>query len=344
MKTLAIVILNYNGKKHLETYLPSVVDCSDGHDVLVIDNGSLDDSINYISLKFPTVQLIQLKENVGFAQGYNDGLERIKGKYEHYLILNSDVEVSPGYLSPLLSRIAAPTIAAVQPKILSHVNKTRFEHAGASGGFLDKRGFPFCRGRIFDECETDHGQYNEAVPVFWASGAALTIKSKAWMEVNGFDGTFFAHMEEIDLCWRLKNRGYKIGVCGESKIYHIGGGTLDRQSSFKTYLNFRNNLFLILKNHRASALFPHILRRMILDGIAGIRFLFEGNFKYFLSVLKAHFHFYAKFNYYLKLRKSEEKFWKTPNLCGQYRGSILVSFFLKHKQNFQQLDSKLFSE
>ena len=248
MKTLAIVILNYNGKKHLETYLPSVVECSDGHDVIVIDNGSLDDSINYISLKFPTIQLIQLKENVGFAQGYNDGLERIKGKYEHYLILNSDVEVSPGYLSPLLSRIAEPTIAAVQPKILSHVNKTQFEHAGASGGFIDRRGFPFCRGRIFDECETDNGQYNDAIPVFWASGACLLVKSALFHEVNGFDGSFFAHMEEIDLCWRLQHQGHQIWVEPSSTVYHLGGGTLSYESNTKVFLNFRNNLYMLAKN------------------------------------------------------------------------------------------------
>jgi GT2 family glycosyltransferase len=275
MKTLAIVILNFNGKKHLQTYLPSVVECSDGHDVLVIDNGSLDDSIHYINLTFPTIQLIQLKENVGFAQGYNDGLERIKGNYELYLLLNSDVEVSPGYLSPLLSRIAAPSIAAVQPKILSHSNKTRFEHAGASGGFLDRNGFPFCRGRIFDACETDHGQYNEAMPVFWASGACLLIRSTLFHEVNGFDGKFFAHMEEIDLCWRLQLKGYQIWVEPSSKVYHLGGGTLSYESNTKVFLNFRNNLYMLAKNETGFWQ-GKIFIRMLWDGLAAAQFLLKG--------------------------------------------------------------------
>jgi len=342
-KSIAVVILNWNGAKYLNQFLPSVLANSQEADIIVIDNCSKDDSISLMNNKFPEVKVIELDRNYGFAEGYNRGLANLN--YEFFVLLNSDVEVPENWLAPQIKYLQSdPELVACAPLILSHAEQDCFEYAGAAGGYLDKDGFAFCAGRIFYAFEKNSGQYNSNREVFWASGAALTIKASAWKEVNGFDDTFFAHMEEIDLCWRLKNRGYKIGICGESKIYHIGGGTLDRQSSFKTYLNFRNNLFLILKNYRASALFPHILRRIILDGIAGIRFLFEGNFTYFLAVLKAHFHFYAKFNYYLKLRKSEEKFWKTPNLCGQYRGSILVSFFLKHKHNFHQLDSKLFSE
>jgi GT2 family glycosyltransferase len=331
MKTLAIVILNYNGKKHLETYMPSVVECSDGHDVLVIDNGSLDDSINYISLKFPTVQLIQLKENVGFAQGYNDGLERIKGKYEHYLILNSDVEVSPGYLSPLLSRIAAPTIAAVQPKILSHVNKTRFEHAGASGGFLDKRGFPFCRGRIFDECETDHGQYNEAMPVFWASGACLLIKSSLFHEVNGFDGRFFAHMEEIDLCWRLQHQGHQIWVEPSSTVYHLGGGTLSYESNTKVFLNFRNNLYMLAKNETGFWQ-GKIFIRMLWDGLAAVQFLLKGKPSLLYQVLKAHLAFYRSLPRLISQRTN-----KKNTTLGRYKGNIVIDYFLKKKNKYSDL-------
>jgi GT2 family glycosyltransferase len=331
MKTLAIVILNYNGKKHLETYLPSVVECSDSHDVLVIDNGSLDDSINYISLKFPTVQLIQLKENVGFAQGYNDGLERIKGKYEHYLILNSDVEVSPGYLSPLLSRIAAPTIAAVQPKILSHVNKTRFEHAGASGGFIDKRGFPFCRGRIFDECETDHGQYNEAMPVFWASGACLLIKSSLFHEVNGFDGRFFAHMEEIDLCWRIQHQGHQIWIEPSSTVYHLGGGTLSYESKTKVYLNFRNNLYMLAKNE--TGFWPgKIFIRMLWDGLAAVQFLLKGKPSLLYQVLKAHLAFYTSLPRLISQRTN-----KKNATLGRYKGNIVIDYFLKKKNKYSDL-------
>jgi GT2 family glycosyltransferase len=331
MKTLAIVILNYNGKKHLETYLPSVVECSDGHDVLVIDNGSLDDSIHFISLKFPAVQLIQLKENVGFAQGYNDGLERIKGKYEHYLILNSDVEVSPGYLSPLLSRIATPTIAAVQPKILSHVNKTRFEHAGASGGFLDKRGFPFCRGRIFDECETDHGQYNEAMPVFWASGACLLIKSSLFHEVNGFDGRFFAHMEEIDLCWRLQHQGYQIWVEPSSTVYHLGGGTLSYESNTKVFLNFRNNLYMLAKNETGFWQ-GKIFIRMLWDGLAAVQFLLKGKPSLLYQVLKAHLAFYRSLPRLISQRTN-----KKNTTLGRYKGNIVIDYFLKKKNKYSDL-------
>jgi GT2 family glycosyltransferase len=331
MKTLAIVILNYNGKKHLETYLPSVVDCSDGHDVLVIDNGSLDDSIHFISLKFPTVQLIQLKKNVGFAQGYNDGLERIKGKYEHYLLLNSDVEVSPGYLSPLLSRIATPTVAAVQPKILSHVNKTRFEHAGASGGFLDKRGFPFCRGRIFDECETDHGQYNEAMPVFWASGACLLIKSSLFHEVNGFDGRFFAHMEEIDLCWRLQHQGHQIWVEPSSTVYHLGGGTLSYESNTKVFLNFRNNLYMLAKNETGFWQ-GKIFIRMLWDGLAAVQFLLKGKPSLLYQVLKAHLAFYTSLPRLISQRTN-----KKNATLGRYKGNIVIDYFLKKKNKYSDL-------
>ena len=331
MKTLAIVILNYNGKKHLQTYLPSVVECSDDHDILVIDNGSLDDSIHFISQSFTSVQLVQLKENVGFAQGYNDGLEKIKGKYEHYLLLNSDVEVSPGYLSPLLSRIAGPSIAAVQPKILSHTDKTRFEHAGASGGFLDRNGFPFCRGRIFDACETDHGQYDESIPVFWASGACLLIKSTLFHEVNGFDGTFFAHMEEIDLCWRLQHKGYQIWVEPNSTVYHLGGGTLSYKSTTKVFLNFRNNLYMLAKNETGFWQ-GKIFIRMLWDGLAAVQFLLKRKPSLLLQILKAHLGFYQALPRLISQR---------PNIkntaLGRYKGNIVIDYYLKKKNKYSDL-------
>ncbi len=331
MKTLAIVILNYNGKKHLQTYLPSVVECSDDHDILVIDNGSLDDSIHFISQSFPSVQLIQLKENVGFAQGYNDGLEKIKGKYEHYLLLNSDVEVSPGYLSPLLLRIAGPSIAAVQPKILSHTDKTRFEHAGASGGLLDRNGFPFCRGRIFDACETDHGQYDESIPVFWASGACLLIKSTMFHEVNGFDGTFFAHMEEIDLCWRLQHKGYQIWVEPNSTVYHLGGGTLSYESSTKVFLNFRNNLYMLAKNETGFWQ-GKIFIRMLWDGLAAVQFLLKGKPSLLLQILKAHLGFYQALPRLISQRPSI-----INTASGRYKGNIVIDYYLKKKNKYSDL-------
>lgn len=331
MKTLAIVILNYNGKKHLLTYLPSVVDCSEGHDIIIVDNGSLDDSIPFLNANFPGVKLIQLVKNVGFAQGYNDGLEIIKGQYEHYLLLNSDVEVTSGYLSPLLSRIAGPSIAAVQPKILSYTNKTRFEHAGASGGFLDRNGFPFCRGRIFDACEEDQGQYNNAIPVFWASGACLLIKSALYHEVNGFDGSFFAHMEEIDLCWRLQHKGYQIWVEPSSTVYHLGGGTLSYESNTKVFLNFRNNLYMLTKNE--SGFWPgKIFIRMVWDGLAGVQFLLKGKPALLYQVLKAHGAFYVALPKLIAQRPSKKK-----TALGRYKGNIVVDYFLKKKNKYSDL-------
>lgn len=333
MKTLAIVILNYNGKKHLQTYLPSVVECSQGHDIIIVDNGSLDDSIPFLNANFPGVKLIQLVKNVGFAQGYNDGLEKIKGQYEHYLLLNSDVEVTSGYLSPLLSRIAGPSIAAVQPKILSHTNKTRFEHAGASGGFLDRNGFPFCRGRIFDACEADQGQYDNAIPVFWASGACLLIKSALYHEANGFDGSFFAHMEEIDLCWRLQHNGYQIWVEPSSTVYHLGGGTLSYESNTKVFLNFRNNLYMLAKNE--SGFWPgKIFIRMVWDGLAGVQFLLKGKVALLYQVLKAHGAFYVALPKLISQRPS-----KKNTALDRYKGNIVIEYFLKKKNKYSDLNA-----
>lgn len=333
MKTLAIVILNYNGKKHLQTYLPSVVECSQGHDIIIVDNGSLDDSIPFLNANFSGVKLIQLVKNVGFAQGYNDGLEKIKGQYEHYLLLNSDVEVTSGYLSPLLSRIAGPSIAAVQPKILSHTNKTRFEHAGASGGFLDRNGFPFCRGRIFDACEADQGQYDNAIPVFWASGACLLIKSALYHEANGFDGSFFAHMEEIDLCWRLQHNGYQIWVEPSSTVYHLGGGTLSYESNTKVFLNFRNNLYMLAKNE--SGFWPgKIFIRMVWDGLAGVQFLLKGKVALLYQVLKAHGAFYVALPKLISQRPS-----KKNTALDRYKGNIVIEYFLKKKNKYSDLNA-----
>lgn len=331
MKPLAIVILNYNGKRHLQTYLPSVIAHSDGHDIIVVDNGSLDDSIHFLSLTFPSIKVIQLIKNVGFAKGYNDGLERIRGQYNHYLLLNSDVAVSSGYLSPLLSRITEESIAAVQPKILSHVNKAKFEHAGASGGFLDSNGYPFCRGRIFDACETDQGQYDKAIPVFWASGACLLVKSNLFHEINGFDGHFFAHMEEIDLCWRLQHNGYQIWVEPSSKVYHLGGGTLSYESNTKVYLNFRNNLYMLAKNE--IGFWPgKIFIRMLWDGLAGLQFLLKGKSALFFQVLKAHFGFYMALPRLISQRPSQ-----TKKVLGRYKGSIVIDYFLKKKNKYSDL-------
>lgn len=340
-KNIAVAILNWNGAHFLSKFLPSVIQHSPLADVIVIDNNSSDHSIEVLSTDFPDIQVIQLDKNYGFAEGYNKGLKNLD--YDYFVLLNSDVEVPANWLEPQLEFLQSDqSLVACAPLILDYANKHNFEYAGAAGGYLDKDAFAFCAGRIFYAFEENKDQFNTNREVFWASGAALMIKTWAWKEVEGFDGSFFAHMEEIDLCWRLKNRGYKIGVCGKAEIYHVGGGTLDRQSAFKTYLNFRNNLFLIVKNYRGNSLFFFTIKRMCLDGIAGIRFMLEGNFNYLFAVLKAHFHFYSKLSYYLKLRKTEKQHWKSANLFGLYQGSILLAFFFKHKHKFSQLDQKLF--
>jgi len=310
-------------------------------EVVVIDNASTDNSVEFLHEKFPQTRCIQLYQNYGFAEGYNLGLQDLD--YEFFVLLNSDVEVPPNWLGPMLKYMEEnESIAACSPRIMDYKNHNNFEYAGAAGGYLDRDAFAFCAGRIFYSFEENKGQYNSNREVFWASGAAFMIRKSMWNLVNGFDSSFFAHMEEIDLCWRLKNRGFGIGICGESSVFHVGGGTLDRLSPYKTYLNFRNNLYLIVKNHRRSWLIPFLLKRLVLDGIAGARFLFEGNFKYTMAVLKAHFHFYFKAHYYFSIRKQEKTNWTKPNLCGYYSGSILVAFFLKHKKNFSELNPDLF--
>jgi GT2 family glycosyltransferase len=342
LKRTAIVILNWNGEKFLKEFLPNVVLFSEElADVVVIDNASSDGSLAYIRAGFPQVQIIKLAKNYGFAGGYNHGLKELQ--HEIFVLLNSDVEVTQGWIGPVLRYMdSVPDMVACQPKILDYHRKEWFEYAGAAGGFIDKDGYAFCAGRIFFEFEKDHGQYTTNEEVFWASGAAMFIRRKAWEEVEGLDEDFFAHMEEIDLCWRLKNRGYKIGACRESVVYHFGGGTLDRQSPFKTYLNFRNNLYMILKNHRESNLFVKLIRRMILDGIAGIRFVTEGKYKHLIAVLKAHLSFYKNYRKLHSKRILEEKSLHSPNLMGMYESSIIKHFFVWGRRTFSELDRSRF--
>lgn len=342
MKSAAVAILNWNGEKFLQQFLPSVVaHSSDVADVYVIDNNSKDGSIAYLEKHHPEVKIIRLDDNYGFAGGYNRGLAAIPNDY--YILLNSDVEVTAGWIKPVLNYIESqPGMVACQPKILDYHRKEWFEYAGAAGGYIDKDAFAFCAGRIFYEFEKDEAQYHNNEEVFWASGAAMFIRRSAWQEVHGLDTDFFAHMEEIDLCWRLKNRGYKIGACRQSVVYHYGGGTLDRHSPFKSYLNFRNNLYMIVKNYRASNLFFKLFRRLSLDGFAALRFLSEGKFKHFYSVLKAHYSFYKNLSTLLKKRKHEEPFSREPNLSGLYNGSIIKHFFIGRKHLFGELDKDLF--
>lgn len=332
MKTLAIVILNYNGRAHLETYLPSVVANLEGHELYIIDNGSTDDSIDFLNNNYSSIKQINLAVNVGFAQGYNDGLKKIEGQYTHYLLLNSDVRLTPHCISPLLHRLQDEKIAAVQPKVLSDKKPSHFEHAGACGGFLDKNAFPFCRGRIFDFCEEDLGQYNQAISVFWATGACLMIKSKCFHDAGGFDGRFFAHMEEIDLCWRLQHAGYEIWVEPKSQVYHLGGGTLSYESARKVFLNFRNNLFMLVKNETGNWILK-LIRRMAWDGLAAFQFMVKGKFTLVYQVFKAHMQLYTSFGYLYRQRKSYEN----QRIKGRYSGNIVIDHFLKKIKTFSDL-------
>lgn len=312
MSKLAIVILNWNGKKWLEKFLPNVVEHSQNAEVYVIDNGSTDDSNDFLQTNFPSVKIIKNDKNYGFAGGYNEGLKKIDA--EIYCLLNSDVEVTENWTQPILELFSSDeNITAIQPKVLSYNQKTHFEFAGAAGGFIDNLGYPYCRGRVFDKLEVDKGQYDDETEIFWASGCAMFIRSKDFWNQNGFDERFFAHQEEIDLCWRLINSGKKIYYTGKSTVYHVGGGTLSKQSPQKTYLNFRNNLSMMLKNLPFPKLLWLIFIRLCLDGIAGIRFGLKDGFPHLWAVARAHFGFYGQASETWKRRGKyqKEKFYQT---------------------------------
>lgn len=305
-KKLAIAILNWNGRNWLEKFLPGVVQFSQDADIYVIDNLSTDDSIAFLTTHFPTVNVIKNKKNHGFAGGYNEGLKEIT--HEYYCLLNSDVEVTENWIQPVLELFEKdPAIAAIQPKILSYNNKGYFEFAGAAGGLIDNLGYPYCRGRIFDDLEEDKGQYDDETEIFWASGCSFFIRSKDFWEQKGFDERFFAHQEEIDLCWRLINTGKKIFYTGKSKVYHVGGGTLNKQSAQKTFLNIRNNLSMMLKNLPFPQLIWLIFFRLCLDGVAGIYFGLKHGFPHLWAVVRAHFGFYGQLPGTWKLRQSHQK-------------------------------------
>lgn len=336
---VAIVILNYNGKGYLEQFLPSVMQHSAGTEIYVIDNCSTDDSVHFLESNYPTIKIIHNQNNGGFAKGYNDGLAEICA--DIYVLLNSDVEVTKNWLNaPVELMQSDDSIVAVQPKVLSFQQQSQFEHAGAGGGFLDRNFFPFCRGRIFQEVEEDKGQYNDSREVFWASGACLFIQASSYHQMGGFDEDFFAHMEEIDLCWRLKNKGKKIYYCGKSTVYHVGGGTLSYDNPKKTFLNFRNSLFMIVKNYDG-LLFPKLFWRMILDGLGGSVFLVKGQFAHFAAVIKAHFQLYKSLLKFLKKRK-HLKSDQPPNLSGIYQGNITFKKFLGGLKTFDQLKEDKF--
>lgn len=341
MINIAVVILNWNGIIFLKKFLPTLVKYSslDNVKIYIADNGSQDDSVSFIKSNYSDINIIQFDKNYGFAEGYNKALYQIDAKY--FVILNSDVEVTENWISPLINLMEEDkNIAACMPKIKSYDNNKFFEYAGAAGGFIDKFGYPFCRGRILSNIEEDKGQYEDTKEIFWATGACMFVRASLYKKAGGFDGFFFAHMEEIDLCWRLKNMGYKIMYSPKSTIYHVGGGTLPNNNPHKLFLNYRNNLILLYKNLSSNKLFIILFLRLILDCFSATIYLLTFQFRYFFSVIKAHFSFLSSLTKYrekrLELLKFEKKF-KHDEILNQ---SIVFNFFFKKIKKFSQLKFK----
>ena len=330
MKDTAVVILNWNGAKLLEEFLPSVVAFSSEATIYVADNASTDDSIEVIQNQFLSVKIIQNTDNFGFAKGYNEALKFVEEEY--YALVNSDIEVTENWLAPILNIFETQAeTAIIQPKLLDFKKKTHFEYAGGAGGFIDKFGYPFCRGRIFDTVEEDKNQYDDEIEIFWATGACFFIRKEAYRKLNGFDDDFFAHQEEIDLCWRAFNLGDKAKYTSKSIVYHVGGATLNEGNPRKTFLNFRNSLLMLTKNLPKNQLFPILFMRLCLDGLAGIQFILKGKFKHFFALLKAHFSFYILVNQFYKKRGAvhKKKYYLT--------NSIVYCYFIKKIKLFSSI-------
>ena len=333
------MILNWNGKHYLEQFLPSVLSSTYGnYKVIVADNGSTDDSIQFMRSKYPGIRLLMNSQNEGFAKGYNTALKQVEADY--YVLLNSDVEVTPGWIEPVIEFMELDhSIAVCQPKILSFCNRKLFEYAGASGGWMDVFAYPFNRGRVFDICEVDNGQYDDPVQVFWASGAAFFVRSEMFHHCNGFDDYFFAHQEEIDLCWRMQHAGFKIYVQPASVVYHVGGGTLPMGSKRKVFLNFRNNLVMFSKNIPVSQSFWKIPIRMMLDNVAGARALFAGDATTVLAIWKAHWHYLG----WLFFKRSQSVFPVSRLIkpFGVYKGSVVWAYFIRNRRRFSEIVKKV---
>ncbi|MEQ1746716.1 MAG: riboflavin biosynthesis protein RibF [Saprospiraceae bacterium] len=338
---VAVVVLNYNTRRHLETYLPSVVAFSPGARIIVADNGSPDDSVAFLRENYPDLEVLDLKENYGFAQGYNEALAQVDA--DIYVILNSDVEVTPDWMEPVLAAMRAdPTIAVAQPKILSWGDKRRFEYAGGSGGWIDYLGYPFCRGRIFSQNETDDGQYDTPQECFWASGAAFFVRAELYHTFGGFDGDYFAHNEEIDLCWRFKRAGYSVWCFPQSVVYHLGGGTLEYENPRKVFVNFRNSLYSLLKNEPAAKLLWLLPARFLLDGLAGLRFFLKGQFRAIWAIVQAHISFYQNWGNTLRKRRDIKKILETQRIAptnrnGIYFASIVFAHYARRIKRFADL-------
>lgn len=340
MTKTAVVILNWNGRKFLEKFLPSVITFSkEDAEIIIADNASSDDSLEFMQKEYPEIRVIKNAENGGFSKGYNDALSQIDADF--YVLLNSDIEVTPHWIKPIITLMESDkSIAVCQPKLLSYAEPQKFEYAGAAGGFIDKYGYPFCRGRIFQNLETDNGQYDNVCEIFWASGAAMFVRADLYHKYGGLDNDFFAHMEEIDFCWRLKNEGYKVMYCPDSKVFHVGGGTLPKNNSKKTYLNFRNNFYLLYKNLPSDKLFKVFIIRLLLDFVAGIKFLTEGGYKDLFAVVKAHFSFYFSLKKNYKKRKSISH----TKVSEMYNGNIVWEHYIRKKKLFSELSPDLFKK
>lgn len=336
--SVAIVILNWNGRMYLERFLPSVIASTyPVLQVVIVDNASTDDSIEYLQQNFPSINIIRLPQNFGYARGYNEGLKQVHADY--YILLNSDVEVCPGWIEPVINLMEHDrSVAVCQPKILMYDHKELFEYAGAGGGWLDYLGYPFARGRIFDVCEKDQGQYDTVEPVFWASGAAMFVRASVYHELKGLDEFFFAHQEEIDFCWRVQLAGYKVYACPLSVVYHVGGGTLPKGNKRKVFLNFRNNLIMLAKNLPLGQALWKIPFRFVLDTVSAFKSLFEGQGVYFVAIFKAHVAFVAWIPG--RRRKSVFPSRKQGKLEGWYVGSVVWKHFVKGRTRFNEIVNK----
>jgi GT2 family glycosyltransferase len=336
MDKVAVVILNYNGVHFLEKFLPGVLLNTPDASLVVADNASTDNSVQFLKENFPQIKLLQLGKNEGYSQGYNVALGMVQATY--YVLLNSDVEVTPGWLSPLIQLMESdPKIAACQPKILSYHEPAYFEYAGAAGGYIDSLGYPFCKGRIFKTVEKDLGQYNDIYPIFWATGACLCIRSEIFHSLGGFDPDFFAHMEEIDLCWRIESHGDKVMYNGHSTVYHVGGGTLHKTNPRKTYLNFRNGLVLLFKNYSQVELWTKFPLRLLMDGVACLKFTVFDSYQDGLAVIRANIHFWADYPKNKTKRRSAQKRVKIKNLNTIFSGSIIWQYYIRKRRIFNQI-------
>lgn len=335
MSHTAVVILNYNGEKFLKQFLPSVITHSQEAEIIVADNGSTDQSITLLEKEFPAVRIIRLDTNYGYCGGYNRALRQVQADY--YVLLNSDIEVTAQWLQPMIALLDTnPSIAALQPKILSYHHRILFEYAGAAGGMMDALGYPFCRGRIFDYVEEDKGQYNDIRPVFWATGACLMIRSKAYHQFNGLDEDFFAHMEEIDLCWKLHRDNQQVYYCGKSTVYHVGAGTLGYENPRKTYLNFRNGLSLIFKHFDTAELLYKFPVRIALDWLAAFMYLLKGKTGNFIAVFKAHLSFIGAIGSNWRKRRQLHIQYPLYSRVNLYSGIVIIDFFLRGKRKIDQ--------